>query len=776
MRIKSALAVTLVVAIFLSACNRNHITLNYTDARGEVPQLGNLTFRFNKALHPDSLLNQWDSGEYISFDPAIPGRFRWNGPEELVFSPSQPLLPATTYKAKFEGDLFEHSVYDEVKGDAVSFHTAPLKVEDAQLTWLKTSDGAGVAQPQISLRFNYPVKAEDVKDKLIVEMDGSKTDYTLTTSGTASAIGVRLNSLNAEDKAYDAMLTLASGIKPVKGNNGTAETITQALTIPSPHVLSVSNLEAEHTGTEGVVHLNTNQQVSIENIGDYISFEPAVQFTVESSATGLLLRSDKFNAENSYSLQLKKGLRGALGGTLKEDYFGAVGFGQLESAIKFTNNKAVYLSRRGSGNIEVQVTATPRLKVIISKIYESNLLTAVARGYEPREENTEPEYASYEGEEEGYGSYMDAVSGDVIYSKEIDARSLPKSGSGRLLNLAQFEDRLPDARGIYHVMIRSSEDYWVRDSRFISFSDIGLIAKQGTGKLTVFANTIQSAEAMKEVTINVYGKNNQLLGTGATNGDGVAEITIPSKSYSGYAPAMIIAKTAGDFTYLPFNTTRVNTSRFEVGGKRLNATGLDAFVYAERDIYRPGEKLNYAVVVREKGWKPAADLPVKIKFLLPNGKELKTFRKGLNEQGATDGSMEISAAAITGSYTMEVYSSNDVLLATQNFMIEEFVPDRIKITAKLDKPFLRPSDVTTLAINAVNFFGPPAANRNFETEIQVKQKQFNAKGYNDYDFSLANQQSFSDKVVKEGTTDAGGNASIQFDVPAMYANTGLLSA
>ena len=42
--------------------------------------------------------------------------------------------------------------------------------------------------------------------------------------------------------------------------------------------------------------------------------------------------------------------------------------------------------------------------------------------------------------------------------------------------------------------------------------------------------------------------------------------------------------------------TRVNTSRFDVGGKRNNATGLDAFVYAERDIYRPGEKLNYSLL------------------------------------------------------------------------------------------------------------------------------------------------------------------------------------
>jgi hypothetical protein len=99
-------------------------------------------------------------------------------------------------------------------------------------------------------------------------------------------------------------------------------------------------------------------------------------------------------------------------------------------------------------------------------------------GYYPKEDNSIEGSDEEEGGEE-YSGYSDAIAGDVIYSKEIDTRSLPKSGNGRLLDITQFEDRLPDAKGIYHIMIRSSADYWIRDSRFISFSDIGLIAKLG---------------------------------------------------------------------------------------------------------------------------------------------------------------------------------------------------------------------------------------------------------------------------------------------------------
>jgi len=766
--------------IFLSSCKRNYVALDYTNAKGEVPQLSNLIFRFSKSLYPDSLINNWDSTDYISFEPRIKGRFRWNGPDELVFSPSQPLLPATNYKATIKDEVLRFSKFNNIKDDDVDFYTAPLLLDDAQVTWVLADESRHLAVPQINLRFNYPIKVEDLKEKFKINVEGKKTDFSIQNIGITNTVAIRLNSFRAEDKNYEAEISIDKGLKPERGENSTKDPIKTILSIPSPYVLMINSVESEHDGTEGLVHIYTSQQLNGQTISNYIKFSPNVSYNVQYEDYGVTLRSDKFDAENSYTFAINKGLRGTVGGVLKEEYNGSVAFGQLESDIKFTNSKAIYLSKKGGGNIEVRITNTPKVKLVISKIYENNLLMADRYGYYPQDrddENQDAQYASYSGDEEySYESYSDAMAGDVIYTKEIDTRSLPKSGSGRLLNISQFEDRLPDVKGIYHVMIRSSKNYWVRDSRFLSFSDIGLIAKQGRDKMLVFANSLKTANGMEGVTINVYGSNNQLVGTAATNADGVAEVPIAVKNYSGFRPAMVIAKTADDFTYLPFSKTKVNTSRFDVGGKRNNVTGLDAFIYAERDIYRPGERINYSLLLRDKNWKSPGEIPVKIKFLLPNGKELKSFRKSLNEQGATDGSLDISAAAITGSYSLELYSSNDVLLGTKNFQVEEFVPDRIKVSAKLDKPYLRPSDKASLQINAVNFFGPPAANRNFETEIQIRQKQFSSKKYADYDFSLANQKDFFDKDVREGTTDADGKATVGYSVPSMYANMGLLQA
>jgi len=669
MRIKQLVVPFLFGTIFLSACKKNSITLDFTNAKGEVPQLGNLSFRFSSSLVKDSMLNVWDSTDYISFDPAIAGKFRWESPDQLIFSPSQPLAPATSYKAKIKSAVLRFSKYNTVKGaDDINFHTPDLSLDNSGVTWVGETGTSAV--PQLDLFFNYRINPDDLKEKLKITVDGKETEYSMITRSPDNKISITINGLKQEDKDYDAKVMIDKGLRPESGANSTDEPIIASFTVPSPYSLTIQNIEPEHDGSEGTVNVITSQQLNGESLKNYVKFDPELGYTTELTENGFIIRSDKFDIEKSYILKISKGLRGKIGGTLKEDYAGSVAFGELEASISFTNSKAVYLSKKGGKNVEVQITNVPKVKLVISKIYENNLLMAQRYDYYPQE--SKARYASYE-EDDYEGDYSDnssdAVLGDVIYEKEIDTRSLPKSGGGRILNFSQFEDRLPDFKGVYHIQIRSTKEYWVRDSRYISLSDLGLITKEGQDKIFVFTNSLKTAAPVDGVNVSVYAANNQLIGTAATNNEGVAEVAYSKKDFNGFKPAMIIAKTADDFNYLPFNNTRVNTSRFEIGGKRNNPSGLDAFVYAERDIYRPGEKINFSIILRDREWKTPGDIPLKMKFLMPNGKELKTFRKNINEEGSLEGSIDIANSAITGSYTLEVYTSNDLLLASQNKLV-----------------------------------------------------------------------------------------------------------
>ncbi|HLP21256.1 MAG TPA: MG2 domain-containing protein, partial [Chitinophagales bacterium] len=764
------LSLVALAMLLLASCNKNKVNLIETNAKDEVPSLGNLTFTFDKNLVGDSLLNQWDTTEYIDFSPPIAGRFRWENANELVFSPESDLPPATTFKAEVTSKVLQYNKkYSLGKCAEMSFHTPYLQVLYANAMWNVNDGNAGNAFPQIDIFFNYKVDPTKLKDLLSVELEGSKANISIQTATVDSKISVTLLGVKLEDKDLNAKLTIGKGLLPDRGTVPTDKVIETKLVITSPYNVSVQNTESDHDGTQGTVKVFMSQAPVSENINSFISFDPKVNFKVETSSEGMVITSEEFDVAKSYIMTLKTGLKGRIGGTLKDDYSATIAFGQLEPQITIVNKKGVYLSPKGSKNIEVRISSIKKVKISISKIYENNLLAAQRYGYYTND--YEGEY--YEGDGDYYGS--DAVMGDVIYEKEIETKTLPRYGNSRLFKF-NIEDKLKDMKGIYHIKIQSTEDYWRSEARFISLSDIGLIAKESKDKIFVFTNSITSAESLSGVNVTVYGKNNQAVGSGTTDANGVAAIDLKKRDFSGFKAAMITARNGGDFNYLPFNSTHVETSRFDVGGKRQNITGIDAFVYSERDIYRPGEKINFSVVSRDWKWNTPGEIPLKMKFLLPNGKELKTLKKTLNDQGSLETQIELSPAAVTGSYTLEVYTSNDILLTSKSVLIEEFMPDRIKVTATLDKKFLKPSETTTLSINAMNFFGPPAANRNYEVEIQFKQKYFSPDKYAKYSFTLSEAKTYYDNITREGTLDENGNAKETYTVPAEYKNQGLMEA
>ena len=150
--------------LLLVSCNKTFVSLDATNAKDEVPQLGNLSFHFSKSLVADSLLNRWESARYISFEPAIPGRFRWEHPDELVFSPSRPLPPATTFKAIFHKEILKSSKYGRLENaDNIVIQTPDLKLETNNISWVLQDENSNTAVPQIDLNFNYPINPATIK-------------------------------------------------------------------------------------------------------------------------------------------------------------------------------------------------------------------------------------------------------------------------------------------------------------------------------------------------------------------------------------------------------------------------------------------------------------------------------------------------------------------------------------------------------------------------------------------------------------------------------------
>jgi alpha-2-macroglobulin len=290
----------------------------------------------------------------------------------------------------------------------------------------------------------------------------------------------------------------------------------------------------------------------------------------------------------------------------------------------------------------------------------------------------------------------------------------------------------------------------------------------------VMANSIYEANPLSGVKINFISKNNQTVFSTTTNGKGVALIDDLKSKIKDFNISMITARTGDDFNYILFNTSRVETSRYDAGGKRTCNLDYDVFIYGDRNIYRPGDSVFINCVVRKFDWNIENNIPIKVKILLPNGKDYLNFKKQLDKEGSVESKFLLPVDIMTGIYTIEVYSGNDVLLNSRKFSVEEFMPDRISVRTKLDKTDYKPGAAAKLSINAMNLFGPPAANRNYEVQLQLHMKDFRLKNFPDYDFNIETDNHITfDETVKEGKTNEEGNANENLVLPD-YKNIGII--
>ncbi|MCS6809447.1 MAG: MG2 domain-containing protein, partial [Bacteroidota bacterium] len=658
----------------------------------------NLILEFSHPLVADSLLNTWDTTAYIKFTPHVKGSFKWTSPTTLVFSPLSGFRPSTDYTAELTEALLYHAAKREKKRvslpaeRSIHFHTPYLALNSADAVWVRTngiSAGAGTSgnaasvELRLDIAFNYTVAPEALREHLQLLLDGKTLPFVLKTMQPAHTLTLGIQ-CRKEDGGKQLTLTLTRGLRCVESEWKTPNDIQQTLAVPLSNEFKITAITTDYDDDNPIIRIHTSQSLFDSDVRSFVKVQPQPRnFAVEATETGIIVRG-AFQPDSSYQVTVSKDLRGLFGSELGSDVVQTVNFGTLVPTIKFADPTAMYLSTLGAKNIAVQISSVPRVELTIEKVYENNLLAFYRLGKTYNDE--------YDSMTDEYSSWQDYASideyGDPVLRKIIDTKTLPKAQGRYVLHL-DFHDKLP-GKGLYVVRVVSTEHKWLRDSRLIAVSDIGLLAKLSTDALFVAVHSLKTTEPIPSAEIRVISRHNQVIAKGETNKEGIVTLSNLRPTTPGSSPAIIAATANGETTYLMLDNTKVETSRFDVGGIQDTPAGLQAYIYGERNIYRPGETVRFNVIVRDATWSPAAQQPIKIKIVLPTGKDYTVLKRTLNDEGAVETSLAMPTSAMTGNYTIEVYTMNDVLLASERFNLEEFLPDRISVTMGLSSEVVRP--------------------------------------------------------------------------------------
>lgn len=750
----------------------------------EIDPYSNLVFTFDEKVVDEGQLNRWDTTRYVTFSPSVRGKFKWTGDRELTFSPLEPFRPSTVFNASLRSQAMP-SGKQKLPLNRAKFHTPYLQMGAPQAFYGRSARATGTAELRANLVFNYPVRPADLRSRLKVTQDGKPVAVEISSAEPDKLVAVTF--MQEVRTGSPVLVDVAPGLKPAAGDTPTDKPLTAQVQVPDQSSLEVRELTGALLDGEPVVTVLTNQPVAVADIQKGLTVSPTVPFAVEALESGFTLKGG-FEVGKTYQISLSRDTRGLLGGVLLENYSEAVSFGVERPSLSFLNGeKAMYLSANGNRNLGLRINEVAKVKVTIAKVYANNIQALLRMGQQYGYDYEESGEESGGEDEEGYGGgrsynyYETENLGDVLSERTVSVDALPKQAGLRLLNLSlkELEFQGP-MKGLYIVRVQDTERQWLQVSKLVAVTDVGLIVKQSASGITVFANSLRAAEPLSGVTVNLVSSNNQIVGTTTTGSSGVAEFDSVTLQHR-FKLGMITAVKDADFTFLDIGRSRVETSRFEVGGLQTNNAHYQAFLYGDRDLYRPGDTVRTNTVVRTDDWQtPPAGLPMKIRLLLPTGKEYAALRPKLSAAGSFESRFILPPSIMTGLYTLEVLTGNDVLLTSRQISVEEFIPDRLKLTVTAEPAVLKPGQDVTAKLTALNLFGPPASDRKYQVEFSLKEKVFAPKKYDEYDFAINSGErrrnryeyeeipssvSRFEKTLREGETDANGQGMATYTVP-----------
>ncbi len=740
---------------FVAACGDRGPGVEIVEVtpEGEVQRTTNFTFVFSDDVVGDSAMAEPLGEAPITFEPAIPGQFQWVAANKLRFYPEVMLAPSTEYTAEVKRSVV--SPYGRsLEGERTfTFHTPRLAVNSAFVTFEYDPASNEQAKLLATVEFNYEVEPADVRNRVHLRYaDGANIPFQLTTQERSTIMALEAPGVRRADDERKIELHIDEGLMAVGGNQGLANAYTRPATLPGQNSLAIERLVAVRESADSqVLKVAFNLPVRAENALQFITIQPAVAVQASTAHNYLNLRG-AFRADQTYQVTVREGITAVDGSQLGRDFKTAVSFQNedIPPQIDFVG-KGFYLTRSGNLNLGLSTINVDKVLLEVDKVYANNLVYAL-NAYD----FADP-YGYYY-----WNSGLESI-GTQIYDEELTVQLQTNEEVVTPIDLQTYlrEHKV----GLFKVTARMAEERWNSVSRWVVATDLGLIAKEAGDDLWVWVHSLAGLNPQRGVEVTLFSQNNQELLTATTDADGVAVFSDYTRFEDEFTPYVVTATLGEDLSFLELTRRQISTSDFDVGGQTYLEGGYEAFLYNERGVYRPGETAHLGSIVRGANAAVPQPFPVHLRVTGPDGKTLSEQRNRLNAQGGAAYAVEIPDYALTGRYHAALLVGEEQI-GTTSFSVEEFIPDRMKVSVETDRQTYRPGEQVRIEVEGLTLFGPPAAGRTVQTSVEVEAFAFAPPDYRSFTFGDSERTFNEVKTdLEEARLDDNGRVTLTYAVP-----------
>lgn len=324
-------------------------------------------------------------------------------------------------------------------------------------------------------------------------------------------------------------------------------------------------------------------------------------------------------------------------------------------------------------------------------------------------------------------------------------------------------------------------------------TDLTMIEKTSAdGQLTLYAVNRQTGAPRAGVQVQVLqGKDTLTMGT--TDNQGILRTKVEQKPPKGEGDeAEAEGGEGGDEgggegsepSYLIMATERDNFAISDLdsyifGGYGGDGENLTSYIYTDRPVYRPAQKVYFKGILRtlgERGYQtPGGTMTISVADM--NDTKIFEREMPLSSRGTFSGEVDLPEDAPLGTYNVTARTPNGT--ATGYFEVEEYKKPEFKVAVAVPQRFVPVGTQVRFNVSARYFFGSPV------TRADVKYYVYRERYYHYFsdpegdpidDFGVSEDQEaesygsgydYGDSMVKEGEgkLDAQGNLQVEFTVP-----------
>ena len=469
-----------------------------------------------------------------------------------------------------------------------------------------------------------------------------------------------------------------------------------------------------------------------------------------------------------YSITLRAGLPSVVKETLAKSADFTVYVRDRKPAVRFTG-RAYVLPRSGQRGIPVVSVNTQSVKVQIHRIGDRNLIgTVLGHDFQRNLDRYDVErLGSERGVKvwKGELAVVSTLNADVTTAFPVD-QSVGDLAPGVYVMTAE-----PDGP--------KADDYGDVATQWFIVSDLGVTAFSGSDGINAFVHSLATAEAKTGLEVRLIARNNEVLAIRQTDSDGRAHFEAGlARGNGGSAPALLVASDPkGDYAFLSLKAPAFDLSDRGVAGRPTPA-GLDAFVYAERGVYRTGEMVFLTALLRDARGFAAPNVPLTLVVERPDGVEYR--RAVLADQGLGGRSLTlpIVASASTGTWRVRAFADpKAAAIGETTFMVEDYVPDRLEFDLASTGGRISATTPAELTLEGRYLYGAPASGLTLEGEVVIAPGKDRPE-LAGYQFGLDDEERTAERQPLEDLpeTDAQGKARFNVALAKIPASSRPLDA